>query len=313
METIDRWQIGDVRVSRIVDLVVTDFETSIMFGSLSKECVCSVKWLHPNYATETGNLVVSFHAYLIESNGKKILIDTCVGNDKTRMLPFFNNKADPFLERLAQAGYAPEDIDYVLCTHMHADHVGWNTRWDGERWLPTFPNARYLFGRIEWDHWKRESVRNETEEDFENRRIIEDSLAPIIDAGLNDFVEMDHVLTPAVKLMPTPGHTPGHVSVSISSNGQDAIIAGDIMHHPIQLSDPGIISNFDTDDDHALRTRRAFIEAASDKPVLILGTHFARPSGGWIVSDGDGWRFSTSFEADKKAPQLACVEEKAEG
>lgn len=296
METIDKWYVGDVKISRIVDLVVSDFETQIMFGSLTNEHVCSVDWLHPHYATPAGNLVVSFHAYLIESQGKRILIDTCVGNDKKRMLPFFNEQANPFIERLAEAGCAPEDIDIVLCTHMHADHVGWNTKMVDGHWVPTFPNARYLFGRKEWDFWFSESVKNETAEEIENREIIADSLAPIIDANLQDFVEMDHVLTSEVRLMPTPGHTPGHVSVSIVSGGQKGIVAGDIMHHPIQLTDPAIISNFDVDVGDALKMRRDFIEAASDQPVMIFGTHFARPSAGWIVRDGEGWRFSTSVK-----------------
>jgi glyoxylase-like metal-dependent hydrolase (beta-lactamase superfamily II) len=299
MDVADRWRIGDVVITRIVDLVVPEFPTQIMFGEMTNEQVCSVKWLHPHYATPEGNLIVSFHAYLIESRGVRILVDTCVGNDKPRILPFFDQISTPFLDRLGEAGFSAGDIDYVLCTHMHVDHVGWNTCWNGERWVPTFPKARYLFGRVEWDHWQREIEKTVTPQDRETGAIIADSVAPIVDAGLNDFVETDHRITEDVRLLPTPGHTPGHVSVAISSMGNEAVIAGDVIHHPIQLTDAAITSNFDTDRNHAEATRRAFIEDASDKPVLILGTHFARPSAGWIVRDGKGWRFSPSAGTPK--------------
>jgi glyoxylase-like metal-dependent hydrolase (beta-lactamase superfamily II) len=154
--------------------------------------------------------------------------------------------------------------------------------------VPTFPNARYLFGRVEWDHWSAEA-RGPDDDD-----ILGDSVRPIVDAGLADLVEMDHRLTDEVWLEPTPGHTPGHVSVRIESQGAHAVITGDLMHHPIQCSEPDIRNNFDSDPEAARLTRRAFLGRHADRPVLVLGTHFASPTGGWIRRSGEHWRFEVS-------------------
>jgi glyoxylase-like metal-dependent hydrolase (beta-lactamase superfamily II) len=177
---------------------------------------------------------------------------------------------------------------------MHFDHIGWNTRWISDAWVPTFPKARYLFGRIGWDHWRHEIDQASASDEIELRGPLKESVAPIIEAGLHDLIETDHRITDEVRLFPTPGHTPGHVSVAILSRDQKAVIAGDVMHHPIQLADAGIQSNFDSDRTQAEATRRAFIEDYGDGEVLVLGTHFAKPTGGWIVRDGAGWRFASS-------------------
>jgi glyoxylase-like metal-dependent hydrolase (beta-lactamase superfamily II) len=222
---------------------------------------------------------------VVESKGRKLVVDTCVGNDKDRqMVPAWHKMQGPFLSDLAAAGYPRESIDRVLCTHLHVDHVGWNTMWVNDRWVPTFPNARYLIGRREWEHWS-------VAQDPDFRGPVEDSVRPIIDAGLADFVEPDHRVTEEVWLEPTPGHTPGHVSVRISSRGEDAVITGDLMHHPVQCSHPHWASRFDSDPDEARKTRREFLGRYSDRPVLVFGTHFATPSAGRIVRNGDTWRF----------------------
>jgi len=174
----------------------------------------------------------------------------------------------------------------VLCTHLHVDHVGWNTmRVDG-RWVPTFPNARYLFGRSEWEHWSRELPGPD-------RDARDDSVRPVLDSGLADLVATNHRITGEVSLQPTPGHTPGHVSVCIASRGEAAVITGDLMHHPVQCAEPDWANRFDVDPHAARRTRRAFLERCSNRPVLVLGTHFATPTGGHIVRDGAVWRFQT--------------------
>lgn len=300
VDSADTWRIGDVAITRVVDTEVLGGPPQIVFGELSQEQVRAVGWLQPHYATPDGGLNVSVHAYVLESKGVRIIVDTCVGNDKPRHAPFFNKLSTPFLERLAEAGFKPEDIDYVLCTHMHVDHVGWNTHWTGEAWVPTFPKARYLFGRLEWAHWESEIAKAPTsDEEAEVHAIMEDSVKPIIAAGLHDLIETDHRLTDEVRLFHTPGHTPGHVSVAINSGGQTGVIAGDVMHHPIQLADAGIQANFDTDKSAAEATRRLFIKDHQDRDILVLGTHFARPSGGWIVRDGDAWRFASSPPAAK--------------
>jgi glyoxylase-like metal-dependent hydrolase (beta-lactamase superfamily II) len=190
-----------------------------------------------------------------------------------------------FLDDLRGAGVAPESVDVVICTHLHVDHVGWNTRLDGGRWVPTFPRARYLFAQREWEHWTAEG-------DEGTKRIMADSVAPVLDAGLARLVEMDHRVSDEIWLEPTPGHTPGHVSVRLASDGAEAVITGDLMHHPVQVAEPEWQSAFDSDPAEARRTRRAFCARYADRPVTVLGTHFHHPTAGHIVSDGGAWRFS---------------------
>jgi len=189
-----------------------------------------------------------------------------------------------FLEDLRAAGVAPEAVDVVICTHLHVDHVGWNTRLADGRWVPTFPRARYLFARREWEHWT-------SEEEDGTKRILADSVAPVLDAGLADLVEMDHRVSDGIWLEPTPGHTPGHVSVRLHADGADAVITGDLMHHPVQVAEPAWQSAFDADPAQARATRRAFCARYADRPVDVLGTHFHHPTAGRIVSHRDAWRF----------------------
>ena len=300
VDAADTWRVGDVLITRIIDMDLPGLPPEVVFDALTQEQVREVGWLQPHYATPDGALNVSIHAYLVESKGVRTIVDTCAGNDKPRHIPFFNMASNPFLERLAEAGFKPEDIDYVLCTHLHVDHVGWNTRWNGQAWVPTFPNARYLFGRLEWAHWESEIAQAATcEEEAEIHAIMEDSVQPIISAGLHELVETDHRITDEVQLFPTPGHTPGHVSVAINSGGQAAVITGDIMHHPIQMANASVQASFDSDKEAAEATRRAFLRDHGDRDIFILGSHFARPCGGWIVRDGAAWRLVPSPPAMK--------------
>ncbi|MGH7935317.1 MAG: MBL fold metallo-hydrolase, partial [Candidatus Binataceae bacterium] len=241
-------------------------------------------WMVPHFADESGKVRMSIHAFVIEANGLRIVVDTCIGNDKRRGFPAWNQLQTSFLKDLGAGGFAPDSISHVLCTHLHVDHVGWNTTLAAGRWVPTFTKARYLIGRKEWEHWS-------VSQDKYTRDPIDDSVRPVVEAGLADFVAWDHRINDEVWLEPTPGHTPGHFSVRISSRGEDAIITGDLMHHPVQCARPQWNSGFDSDRAQAVNTRRAFLERYSDRPVLVLGTHFATPSAGHIVRDGDVWRF----------------------
>ena len=188
----------------------------------------------------------------------------------------------PFLEDLERAGAPRERVDQVMCTHLHIDHVGWNTMRVDDRWVPTFPSARYLFARKEWDYWK--------DRPEDHGPVITDSVRPIVDAGLADLVEGDHKLTDEVWLEPTPGHTPGHSSVHIRSAGEEAVITGDMIHHPVQMAHPDWCLDVDYDKDQSRATRRAFLERYSDAPVLVIGTHFVTPTAGHVVRDGDAYR-----------------------
>jgi glyoxylase-like metal-dependent hydrolase (beta-lactamase superfamily II) len=174
----------------------------------------------------------------------------------------------------------------VVCTHLHVDHVGWNTRLVDGRWVPTFPRARYLIGRTELEHWKGQP-------DGEQHEILADSVTPILDAGLAELVEMDHVVSPEIRLVPTPGHTPGHVSVLIESQGETAVITGDMTHHPCQLGHPDWTPPFDSDPEASARMRWRMFGEWADRPILVIGTHFAGPTAGRVVRDGEAFRFET--------------------
>ena len=287
-----RWQIGDVRITRVAEQGGEPFASTFMFPASSPELVQRHAWLRPHFAHEDGRLYGSIHSFVIESGARRIIVDTCVGNDKPRTIKAWSMLQGPFLEHLAEAGFPPESIDTVMCTHLHVDHVGWNTRLIEGKWVPTFPNARYLFGRKEWEHWASEAAQHRDGD------VMGDSVRPIIDAGLAELVDMDQVLTPEVRLEPTPGHTPGHVSVRISSKGEQAVITGDLMHHPLQCAEPDLANNFDVDASAARRTRRDFLARYSNKPVLVLGTHFAPPTGGWVVDAGEVWRFAVASPAE---------------
>lgn len=292
------WRIGSVTVTRVVEIEAHDYP-GLLFPGLKPEQIQTITWLQPHFADIAGMLYTSIPSFIVESEGKRIIVDTAVGNNKKRHYPLFNNRKGKFLTQLAEAGFPVESIDAVLCTHLHVDHVGWNTRLVEDRWIPTFPNARYLFGRVEWEYWHQRFLSDETASTISVKildvpNVIKDSVLPIIEAGVYTLVETDHQLTSEVSLIPTPGHTPGHFSVLIRSNGQEAIITGDIMHHPIEIAIPDLPCHFDVDLKLAEKTRKEFLRTQSDRNVLILGTHFSYPTAGRIISKDNSWLFDVS-------------------
>jgi glyoxylase-like metal-dependent hydrolase (beta-lactamase superfamily II) len=286
LSDMNKWNIGNVTVTQIVELVAPT-AVGFMFSGVTKADLMAIDWLKPHFVTERGHLLMSIHALLLESDGRRIIVDTCLGNDKERLVDGWGMRSGPFLSDLAAAGFPRESIDTVLCTHLHVDHVGWNTMLDGDRWVPTFTNADYLFAKQEWAYW------SEHEQD-EFGPVVEDSVRPIVDAGLANLVDMDHRLTSEIWLEPTPGHTPGHVSVRISSAGENAVITGDMTHHPCQLKHPEWAADADVDPKQSTETRREFFARYADQPTLVIGTHFATPTAGRIVSDGDTYKFDVS-------------------
>ena len=279
---MQRWRVGDVVVTKLVELELAGKATWIV-PAASRENLLRDAWLRPHFVNEQGDALMSVHAFVVESQGRRIVVDTCIGNDKQLPIPGWNQRRGPFLSDLAAAGYPAESIDTVLCTHLHIDHIGWNTRLENGRWLPTFGNARYLWSREEYAHW--DASTDET-----NVRVLSESVRPVFEAGLVDLVANDHVVTDEVRLEPTPGHTPGHVSVHITSRGEEAVITGDLMHHPVQIAHPEWGSSADFDKAQAEATRNAFLARYAGRPVLVLGTHFAGPTGGRLLRDGDAYR-----------------------
>ncbi len=281
-----KWTIGDVTVTRVVEmeLPVPYSEKQPMLREATPEALSTMPWLYPHFVTPEHALILSIHALLVEAPGLKLVVDTCIGNDKARALLRGQTLQTPFLAHLEKAGFGRDSVDAVVCTHLHVDHVGWNTMLENGKWVPTFPRARYLIGKAEYAHWR--AVENK-----EQQEILADSVAPIFEAGLATEVDMDHRISPEIRLMPTTGHTPGHVSVVIESKGETAIITGDMMHHPCQIAHPDWSPEFDGDKDAARKTRRAMIKDWADGPALIIGTHFAAPTAGRIRRDGASYRF----------------------
>ncbi len=283
---MQRWQIGDVRITRIVETEDTSMSAEVILPDAKPENVLGIEWLRPHFVDAEGRLITSIFSLLVESQDERIVIDTCLGNDKPRAVPDWNERQGAFLDEIAAAGFPRQSVDYVACTHLHPDHVGWNTILRDGEWRPTFPNARYLFSERDWEWLDKAPVTPLGD-------YCGDSVRPIFAAGLADVVRPDHDITDEVRLVSMPGHSPGHCAVRISSRGEHAIVTGDLIHHPCQMARPGWCSPFDFDRQTALRTRERFLEDLSDAPVLVIGTHFATPTAGRIVSDGDVYRFAT--------------------
>jgi glyoxylase-like metal-dependent hydrolase (beta-lactamase superfamily II) len=281
------WRIGDVTVTRILELEATG-GTRFILPQATPDVVKEMGWLTPHFADENGKLRMSIHALVVETPSARIIVDTCIGNDKERDIPTWSGLQTSFLADLAAAGFPRESIDVVLCTHLHVDHVGWNTmRVDG-RWVPTFPNARYLLGRDEFEYWRTQ----ETDVERPERSCFHDSVQPVWDAGLVDLVATDHQVCPEVALEPTLGHTPGHVSVRIRSKGEDALITGDFIHHPCQLTHPEWATPADYDPAASTATRARMFGDLAGTETLVIGTHFSAPTAGHVVRDGAVWRLA---------------------
>ncbi len=229
-------------------------------------------------------LILCFQSYVVKTPHHTILVDSCIGNDKPRPLrPKWNMKTDDtYMRALARAGFSVEDIDFVMCTHLHVDHVGWNTRLDGGRWVPTFPNARYVFGKSEFDYWTEQNAKTPVPP-------FGDSVLPVVEAKRAEIVRNDYEIGDHVRILPTPGHTPGHVAFTFGRGKDDAVFSGDLMHSPLQARYPELSAKFDVDQAQAAVTRRNFLERYCDTDTLCCTAHFPSPSTGKIRRRGNGF------------------------
>ncbi|GAA5061674.1 glyoxylase-like metal-dependent hydrolase (beta-lactamase superfamily II) [Thermocatellispora tengchongensis] len=279
------WIAGDLVIQRIDETELPPQTGPWLLPDATPDVVTGEPWLRPDFADADGVLRLTTHSFAVTAGGLRVLVDTGIGNGKTRANPAWHDLDTPYLSRLAAAGHAPEDIDLVVLTHLHTDHVGWNTRADGTGWTPTFPNARYVTARAEWDYWASADL------DEPRRAMFRDSVHPIRDAGLLDLADVPPQgveLAPGVRLLPTPGHTPGHVAVALGDGA--AVITGDCVHHPVQLRHPAITSCVDIDPRQAVESRRRLLASLAGTGTLLLGSHFPAPTGGLVERDGESFR-----------------------
>ena len=249
-------------------------------------------WMQPRAMDPaSGKLVLAIQSFLVRTRHHTIVVATCVGDHKARSMPRWNmTSSGQWLANLAAAGVRPEAVDYVMCTHLHRDHVGWNTVLRDGRWVPTFPNATYVFSQKEYDYWT-------TQPDARPNEGFPDSVRPVVEAGRAALVANDFALDDEVWLEPTPGHTPDHVGVHLKSNGAQAVITGDLIHTPVQCLEPTWAMRADFDRDLARKTRRAFLERYCGTDVLVCATHFPSPSWGRVVPRGDAFWFEFEWAA----------------
>ena len=276
------WKVGRVKITKVVELETVG-STKFILPLATNEEIRKLPWLIADFATEEGRLKMSIHSLVVETPQHRIVVDTGLGNDKEgRNVPTWNNRNGPFLETLTAAGFAPDSIDTVLCTHLHVDHVGWNTKLVGGRWVPTFAKARYVFGRSEYEHWRDHS------HEPSQVAVFNDSVKPIVDAGKAELIPSDHKLCEEITMIPTPGHSPGHMSVHIRSDSEEALLTGDVAHHPCHMAHLDWASTADSDPAQSTATRRNLFSRFADTPTLVIGGHF---SAGHIKRDGDAFKF----------------------
>lgn len=290
------WTVGPVSVTRIEEqLGYASFAPEHYFVGYEHEVLERHRHgLEPNhYSGERHQLITSVHSWLIRTPRHTILLDCCAGNGKDRpWLPRFHQLHTPFLDRLRAAGAAPEDIDIVLCTHLHEDHVGWNTMRQDGRWVPTFPNARYLFSRAEHDHCDPAQPHGNGDEPA-RRLLYEDSVLPVIESGQALLLDGVHAIDDDLRVEPAPGHTPGHVVLALESAGERALFSGDVLHHALQVHAPSWNSRFCLWPEQARATRRRVLEHCASTGALLFPAHFGAPHVAAI--DAPGGAFSPRF------------------
>ncbi|QCB26238.1 MBL fold metallo-hydrolase [Streptomyces sp. SS52] len=283
------WTVGDTTVHRIDETLLPPATGPWLLPGATPEVVTRQDWLRPDFADDDGVLRLGSHSFALTTGGLRVVIDTGIGNGKTRANPAWHDLRTDYPLRLTAAGFPPDTVDLVILTHLHTDHVGWNTTRTDDGWVPTFPNARYVVSRAERDFWAGYAM------DEPRRQMFRDSVHPVEDAGLLDAVEVPAEgtdLAPGLRLLPTPGHTPGHVAVRVGGPGGGALVTGDCVHHPVQLAHPELGSCVDIDPALAASTRRSLLASLVGTDTLVLGTHFPPPTAGRVVAAGDAYRLT---------------------
>jgi glyoxylase-like metal-dependent hydrolase (beta-lactamase superfamily II) len=280
--------IGDAELHVVEEVAVSQTIDEYLEGVTPSMLESHASWLVPRFLDRERRLASSLHSYVLRTESLTMVIDTCCGNDKDRpWFSFADRLATPYLERFEATGVATDEVDVVVCTHLHVDHVGWNTRLVDERWVPTFPNARYVVSAREWEHWQA------CEPGTLGAAVMADSVLPIVESGQASFVEPDHVVATDVRLLPLPGHTPGHVGVAVRSGAARALFSGDLFHHALQVAEPQVTLRTprgEWDADVGVRTRRELLASIADTGTRMFPAHFPSPWGYEIHSVDGSWR-----------------------
>jgi glyoxylase-like metal-dependent hydrolase (beta-lactamase superfamily II) len=298
------WKIDGVRV----DLIAEDAGA---YNSLHRDLPELASLDHPEAVAagaldSAGRLVLSFHGYVVRTADRCVAIDTCVGNGKSLSFrPAWQRKSDTrYRDGLAAAGIDPAQVDMVVSTHLHLDHVGWNTTWSAaDGWRPTFPRARYVIVESEYQQARQRAARTTDPQAPLHAAALAESVEPLLAFGVVDLVAADHAIADHIRLLPTPGHTPSHVAVTVGHGRDSVVFSGDLLHSPVQLVHPEARWAGDEDGALAAATRRAFLERYADTPTLVCTMHCPAPSAGWLRRAGSGYRLDPAHRLD--GPQQA--------
>jgi glyoxylase-like metal-dependent hydrolase (beta-lactamase superfamily II) len=289
--------IGEMRIDRLVEIPALPLDKAFLFANVTDEVIAANRdWLdHRFIEPGTDRFILSHHSYVVRTPRWTAIVDTCCGNHKDRPgAPFWHQLNQPYIENMAALGVRPEDVDFVMCTHLHVDHVGWNTRLVDGRWVPTFPKARYLMGRTEYDHWDQQHRQNPDR--LVNRGSFQDSVLPVVAAGQAEFVACDHCVfddrEASFRFVPAPGHTIGNMMIDLRGGHDHAVVSGDVIHHPIQCAAPWLSNAADFDLDVARATRVKLLEQLADTPSILLPAHFPGPTAGRVISNREAFRFA---------------------
>ena len=276
-----------IKIKRVIE--TTNRGTLPLIPNATPDNLKKIPWLDQTFLSEKQGLEIVVQLFVIESNDKIIIVDTCIGNHKDLTYLPWANKQSKFLEKIQAAGVVQTEVDYIVCTHIHLDHIGWNTTKINNVWEPTFPNASYIFSEKEFQHAKK----------YENKlhgNIIEESINPVIKSGQAMFISPPYSIDNNVTIIGTPGHTPGHTSVVVNYNNLNIIITGDKIHHPCQIACPDWNSYYDFDKDLSIKTRRRILEKNAGQNSILIGSHFSGSSFGQIIKDGDKYAFDILCE-----------------
>lgn len=291
-------KIGSVELFQVIELQIGPVLGEVL-PRATKEEVQKIDWLKYPYVNGNGTLNGVSQAFIVRTGPRTVVVDTCIGNDKERAsFSDWSNLQLDFLETLDLYKIDRLQVTDVLCTHLHMDHVGWNTHRNEGNWIPTFPNARYHFAKEEYEHWRAERSRGTSGGHGES---FDDSVVPIVEAGLVNLIDGNADLGDGISVLATPGHSIAHVCAVFQTGAELLIISGDCMHHPCQVARPEWSSETDYDKQQSAETRRVFFSTYADTNTIVAGTHFSIPSLGYIKKvESNQYEFHALKRPDSK-------------